>query len=68
MRHEIQKLSSDFSVDTVNKWLFGGAFMLPFAKTDESKLETEIIFCNLHDDLLAILHFFFRKCFSKNDV
>jgi hypothetical protein len=64
-------LSADCSVDTANKWLFGGAFMLPFAKTDESKLETEIIVCNLHDDLLAILCFPpppSRKCSSKYDV
>jgi hypothetical protein len=68
MRHEIQKLSADCSVDTANLWLFGGAFMLPFAKTDESKLETEIIVYNLYDDLLVILRFFFCKCCSKYDV
>jgi len=28
--------------------------MLSFAKTGESKLETELIVCNLHDDLSAI--------------
>ena len=33
--------------------------MLPFAKTNESKLETELVVCNLHDDLSAILRFFF---------
>jgi len=36
--------------------------MLPFAKTNESKIETELVVCNVHDDLSLsyfMLFFFF---------